>query len=101
MCDRVSCLSPFAVSGLVGSVDARALGCSQVPTVYATFDPSGESETPPTFLSSMMSMEACSAPLAVRPRQRERGRTPFRASVRRPYVVCVGTEACTVGARLP
>ncbi len=57
MCDRVSCLSPLAVSGLAGSVAARAFGCSQLLTVYATFDPSGESETPPTFLSSMMSMK--------------------------------------------
>ena len=57
MCDRVSCLSPFAVSGFAGSVAARALGCSQSLTVYATFDPSGESDTPPTFFSSMMSMK--------------------------------------------
>ena len=55
MCDRISCLSPFAVSDLAESVAARALGCSQPLTAYATFEPSGDSETPPTFFSSMTS----------------------------------------------
>src|SRR6478672_4025090 len=55
-CDRISCLSPFAVSGFVESVDACALGCSQPLTAYAILEPSGDSATPPTFFSSMMSV---------------------------------------------
>src|SRR5262245_13002175 len=54
MCERTSCLSPLAVSGLPASA-ARAFGCSHALTLYATLDASGDSATVPTFFRSKMS----------------------------------------------
>ena len=99
-----SCLSPFAVSGLVGSVDGRALGCSQPLTVYATFDPSGESATPPTFLSSMMSMNVmgrlfCAPAVAVAAMSARTHAVPRVSGAAYVAPVWVGKSAM-VGARL-